>query len=161
VQSPARERLRGRDQGQLSYDDLLERTEELLAKSSRIRGLTSARWGLVVCDETQDTSDAQWRLLQLIATRKVMLLGDPNQMIYAGFIRGVSVEGFQRIREWADREIELLPRSHRDPSGAIPAMAEAVRTRDFQNDAVIEAIKSGRLTIHFNVGDPQLGEYLR
>jgi len=119
-----------------------------------------SRWGLVICDEAQDTSEVQWRLLQLLAARKVILLGDPNQMIY-GFVPGVSVEGFERIREWAGREIQLMPRSHRDPTGAIPAMAEAVRIRDFHNDAVVEAIKSGRLTIHFDVGEPQIGDYLR
>lgn len=71
-------------------------------------------------------------------------------MIYT-FIPGVSPERFRQIREWADREIELLPRSHRDPSGAIPALAEAVRVRDFGHDAVVEALRTGRLTIHFDV----------
>ena len=152
VQSEARTKLLGLDAGRLQYDDLLAGATRLLDRSERIRSLVASRWRLVVCDEVQDSSTDQWRLLRLLGARKLLLLGDQNQMIYS-FVDGVSVDQFQSIRQSVNREIELSARSHRDPSGVIPALAEAVRARDFQNEAVVDAIEAGHLTLHFDVDD--------
>lgn len=157
VQSEARTKLLGLDAGRLQYDDLLAGARRLLERSERIRSLVASRWGLVVCDEVQDTSVDQWELLKLLGARKLLLLGDQNQMIYS-WVAGVSDDQFQSIQQNVSREIDLLPRSHRDPSGAIPALAEAVRARDFQNEAVVDAIGTGHLTLHFDVDDDRRDE---
>ena len=150
VQSDARAKLRGPDGTRFEYDDLIVGATDMLRRSARIRELVASRWGLVICDEVQDTSTQQWDLLRLIASRKLVLLGDPRQMIYT-FVKGVSPHQFQQVREWVDKEVLLSPSSHRDPSGVIPSLAEAVRVRDFKHEAVVEAIKTGRLYIHFGV----------
>ena len=160
VQSDARTKLRGHDIRRLRYGDLIPGATEILKRSERLRGLVTSRWGLVICDEAQDTSIEQWELIQLLEPRKLLLLGDFNQMIYSSFVPGVSPEQFQRVREGVDREIVLLPRSHRDPSGVIPAVAEAVRERDFDNEAVFEAIRTGRLYIYFGVDSNEYQDIL-
>ena len=154
IQSETRSRLLGHDRSKLQYKDLMPGALAILEGSSRVRQLVADRWGLVICDEAQDTDTEQWRLLQMLASRKVLLLGDPNQMIYT-FIKGVSRERFQEMEGWADREIQLDPRSHLDPSGAIPALAEAVRQRRFNDEAVLEALRTSRLEIHFDVADDE------
>ena len=155
IQSKARVKLLGNDSAKLRYDDLVPAALGILESSERVSRLVDSRWGLVICDEAQDTSTEQWQLLQAVASHKLVMLGDPNQMIYT-FVPGVSPERFRQVREWADKEIELDPRSHRDPSGAIPALAEAIRQRNFEDEAVVQTLKSGRLVIHFDVGD---GDY--
>ena len=160
VQSDARTKLRGHDIRRLRYEDLIPGATAILRRSERLRRLVASRWGLVICDEAQDTSTEQWGLIQLLATRKLVLLGDFNQMIYSSFVPGVSPQQFQRVREWVDREIVLLPRSHRDPSGVIPSVAEAVRVRDFKHEAVVEAIRTGRLYIYFGVDDDDYQDIL-
>ena len=150
IQSKARSKLLGHDDSKLQYDDLIPGALAILQGSKRIRQLFARRWGLVICDEAQDTSIEQWRLLRILASRKLLLLGDPNQMIYT-FIEGVSPERFRQLRQWADKEVELGSQSHRDPTGAIPALAEAVRQRQFDHEAVIETLRNGRLAIHFDV----------
>ena len=160
VQSDARTKLRGHDNTRLRYDDLIPGATSILKKSDRLRGVISSRWGLVICDEAQDTSAAQWELIQLIGTRKLVLLGDFNQMIYSSFVPGVSTKQFRRVRQWVDREVELLPRSHRDPTGVIPSVAEAVRVRDFEHEAVVEAIRTQRLYIHFGVDEDDYQDIL-
>ena len=154
IQSETRSRLLGQDRSKLRYKDLIPGALAILEDSSRVRQLVASRWGLVICDEAQDTSTEQWHLLRMLASRKVLLLGDPNQMIYT-FIKGVSPERFREMEDWADRQIQLDPRSHRDPSGAIPALAEAVRQRRFDDEAVIEALRTSRLEIHFDVADDE------
>ncbi len=159
IQSATRYKLLGHDRSKLRYDDLIPGALSILKGSSRVRRLVASRWGLVICDEAQDTSTEQWRLLQMLASRKILLLGDPNQMIYT-FIKGVSRERFQEIQGWADRQIQLNPRSYRDPSGTIPALAEAVRQRRFDDEAVLEALRTSRLEIHFDVADDERQDLL-
>ena len=160
VQSDARTKLRGHDMRRLQYGDLIPGATDILKRSERLRRLVASRWGLVICDEAQDTSIEQWELIQLLEPRKLVLLGDFNQMIYSSFVPGVSPKQFQRIREEVDREVMLLPRSHRDPSGVIPAVAEAIRERDFEHEAVVEAIRTGRFYIYFGVNGNEYQDIL-
>lgn len=146
IQSEARKKLLGPITSQLSYRDLLPGAIRLLG-NHKIRKLMSSRWQLIICDEVQDTNEEQWNLLQILSPRKLLLLGDAHQMIYSGFIPGVSAERFSQIGASAEYVIELQPVSYRDPSGVIPALAEAVRTRRFDDPAVLEAIGKGRLTV--------------
>ena len=145
IQSEASRKLLGPMAGQLLYKDLLPGAIRLL-KEPKIRDLISSRWQLIICDEVQDTNEEQWELLQILSPRKLLLLGDAHQMIYT-FIPGVSPERFRQIRSSVDEVIELQPVSYRDPSGAIPAVAEAVRVRQFDAPAILEAIRNGRLSV--------------
>ncbi len=81
-----------------------------------------------------------------LATPQYLLLGDINQLIYT-FVDGVSPERFQEIRSWAFREITLDLGPHRDPSGRIPSLAEAIRTRNFESAVPREAVADGYLTV--------------
>ena len=152
IQSAARRKLFGPDSGTLTYDDLIPAARGVVSGSTRIRQLISSRWGLVICDEAQDTSADQWQFLRSFATNRTLLLGDENQMIYT-FVPGVSLEQFGRLREWVDKEIALRPQSYRDPSGSIPALAESIRQRKFNGAAVTDAIENQRLLIHSNIDD--------
>ena len=151
VQSNTRKKLRGDDAKRLRYDDLIPGAIEILKRSERVRRLIASRWSLIICDEAQDTNSEQWDLIQLIAPPKLILLGDPNQMIYSSFVPGVSPYQFQLLRQAMNKEIALLPQSHRDPSGVIPSAAEAIRLRNFRDETVVEAIQTGQLHIHFDV----------
>lgn len=155
IQSPARARLFGAQPGRLTYDDLLPAAERLLS-SSYFAGLVARRWPLVICDEFQDTSDEQWSLLRRLGqSARLLLLADPNQMIYT-FVPGVGLHRLEAARGLATAVVELEPRSHRDPTGVIPAMAESIRRRRFLDAAVTEAIAADRLAIVPNIPEHQL-----
>jgi DNA helicase-2/ATP-dependent DNA helicase PcrA len=154
IQSPAQLRLLGRRDDQLTYDDLLPQALEVLG-SNRVRRLLAARWPLIICDEFQDTSEDQWQLLDVLRQEsRMILLGDPNQLIYS-FLPGVGPQRLRDVRQLATRVIELEPISHRDPSGGIPAMADAVRQRDFGSDAVRDADEQGRLSVRTGVDEDE------
>jgi DNA helicase-2/ATP-dependent DNA helicase PcrA len=159
IQSEARRKLLGDAHGHLAYSDLLPGAVSLL-NSPEIRKLLSSRWRLVVCDEVQDTNEEQWGLLQILSPSKLLLLGDDRQMIYT-FIKGVSARRFAQVRASVDQVIELRPVSHRDPSGAIPALAEAIRCRRFNDPAVLEALGNGRLTVIRANDDSEVSELIK
>ena len=159
LQSPAEERLHGRRPELLRYDDLLPSAIQVL-ESRVVRDLVAARWPLVICDEFQDTSDEQWELLQILGAKsRLLLLADPHQMIYT-FLPGVGPERLRRAEELATRVVELESASHRDPSGAIPALADAVRRRDFESPAVRSALDGSGLVVRSDVDDEALVEVI-
>lgn len=148
VLSSANMRVPGAPKG-LTYEQLIPAARSLLA-IRRVSDHYSSRYGLVICDEFQDTDAQEWQFLQLIAPRaRRILLGDVNQSIYGGFKPGV--DAATRIASALSipgaQQIDLPPASYRDPSGVLPAAAEAARRRRFNDPALRVAASTGRLTI--------------
>ncbi|MEM6741018.1 MAG: double-strand break repair helicase AddA [Pseudomonadota bacterium] len=101
------------EQGLLDFDDLIECTEHLLSK----RGI--ADWVLyrldggidhLLVDEAQDTSPAQWRVIELLTReftageglaapgeRTLFVVGDVKQSIYS--FQGAEPESFFRMKD--------------------------------------------------------------
>jgi DNA helicase II / ATP-dependent DNA helicase PcrA len=160
VQTSAQARLLGKLEGSWSYAELIPMANHLL-ESPRVADLVRARWPLVICDEFQDTGDDQWELVQRVANgARMLLMADPDQMIYT-FVPGVSAQRIEEARESADRIIELEPHSHRDPSGAIPALARAVYRRQFDDDAVTFAVEQRILLVTPEVSAAQRASVIR
>ncbi|MGW0569888.1 UvrD-helicase domain-containing protein [Streptomyces tauricus] len=132
----------------LTYSQLVPAATELLGLD-KVSDHYDTRYGLVICDEFQDTDDQEWQFVQLIApTARRILLGDTNQCIYAGFKH---INGDTRIATamglpGADK-IMLPPLSYRDPSGTLPAAAEAALRRDFPHNAIRTAAATGRISV--------------
>lgn len=148
IQSEAQRRLFGADPELVTYDELVPAAIDILRTGQRIRRIVTERWPIVICDEFQDTSEDQWELLTLLGeTARLVLLADPNQMIYT-FVHGVGPERLTWARNAAgEAVIELEEASHRDPSGVVPAMAAAVRNREFDDPAVLHAVNVGALRV--------------
>lgn len=138
----------------LRYDDLLPAALRLLNTPGPIGDIIRSRWSLVVCDEFQDTNEDQWQLLRsLSSSARLLLLADPNQMIY-GFISGVSDARLDAARAVTGcMEVSLPPGSHRDPSQIVPTAAADIRNRDFGSPAVALAVADGRLIVRSHVPD--------
>lgn len=78
------------------FDDLLQRTHEMLIGDSDFRSTTQTRWQYILVDEFQDTNELQYQLLRLLAAHdNYFVIGDPLQSIY-GF-RGAAGDVFARF----------------------------------------------------------------
>ena len=148
--SPAREKL-GLAQHEIGYSSLIPLALEIAQAAPAVASHLRTRWGLVIVDEFQDTGDAQQDLLQLVARdSRMILLGDPNQCIYTFLAEdGVRVERIDDAcaAAGADNTIVLPETSFRDPTGIIPAVANAIRGRLFDSEAISTAIQDKRLVI--------------
>ena len=107
--------------GVLDFDDLITRVRDLLARRShREWVLYKLDQGIdhVLVDEAQDTSPAQWQVIQAIAEeflagegardadRTLFVVGDEKQSIYS--FQGADAEAFGRMRRhFADRLADL------------------------------------------------------
>lgn len=159
---PNRVRVQSRAESELSvmfpgmtYDELVPAASLLLAVPT-VRGYYERRYGTVICDEFQDTSNAEWAFIQTIApSAQRMLLGDPNQSIYAGMKK---IDPDARIAEAAALtgalQIELPPQSYRDSSGVLPAAALVALERRFDDPAIALAVSTGRMILHRALNAP-------
>ena len=152
-------RMGTRSAEDLRFNDLLPGALRVLA-SHFVRQLLHERWPLVICDEFQDTGNEQWQLLEMLAPpARLLLLADPNQMIYDGFVPGVGPHRIKlALRRDGMERVDLEPASYRDPSQVIPAAAERIRQRDFDAPEVLAAYVHGRLTVRSNVRFEEAGD---
>lgn len=149
VQSAAEASLSAATFPGLTYADLLPAASALL-QIPTVRDYYDRRYGLVICDEFQDTSDTEWRFLRYVApSARRILLGDPHQCIYAGM---KNIDPDARVANALGlpgaAEVTLPPVSHRDPSGILPAAAAAARERQFGDPAITRAVIEGRIVLH-------------
>ena len=127
----------------MRYADLIPTALTILGNPA-VANHYARRYSLLICDEFQDTDDEEWQFLQTIAPdARRILLGDVNQCIYAE-MKGIDPDA--RIAEALALpgavRIDLPAASHRDPSGVLPAAADAARERRFGDDALIHAVTS-------------------
>lgn len=148
IQSEAEYRVHGPVADSLRYAQLIPLASDILGNDA-VSAYYRRRYALVICDEFQDTSDEEWQFTQAVApTSRRILLGDVNQCIYAE-MKGIDPE--RRVAEALRLpdavRIDLPVTSHRDPTGVLPAAADAARERRFHDSAVIEAVTSRRLVV--------------
>jgi len=133
----------------LSYAELMPAAQQVL-RVPAVASYYQDRYAVVICDEFQDTSDAEWAFMQDIApSARRILLGDANQCIYAGMKKidpALRVAG--ALAQPGAEQIVLPPRSFRDPSGVLPAAAQAALERQFSHPAITEAVLGRRLVVH-------------
>ena len=133
----------------LTYDRLVPAARELLA-IPKVSDHYAGRYGIVICDEFQDTDASEWAFLQAIApAARRILLGDVNQCIYGGFKSGVDPAAriAAALTIPGAVAVDLPAASHRDPTGVLPAAADAARQREINDGAIHAAASSGRLAI--------------
>ncbi|MCM4082266.1 UvrD-helicase domain-containing protein [Paractinoplanes hotanensis] len=132
----------------LTYDELMPAATTLL-QIPQIAAHYAARYRLVICDEFQDTDDTEWEFLQLIAPgARRIFLGDLNQAIYEDMKKINPARRVELAKSLPGAITLPLPAaSHRDPSGVLPAAADAARQRHFDDPAIHQAVVGGRLTV--------------
>lgn len=156
MQSDARDKLGlgGPTAASLRYSDLIPMATQVITTAGVVSELVTGRWGLVISDEFQDTSDEEWAFLDaLSANSRLILLADEHQMIYDGFKQGVAARLDTTRATSRFREVTLPPISHRDPTQLIPTLATEVRTRRFDGPALRQAINEERMLIRTDVDE--------
>lgn len=74
-----------RDAAALDFDDLIQRTAEMLQSQPEIREKWQRRFKYVMIDEYQDTNAAQYKLVKMLtnANNNIAVVGDDWQSIYS------------------------------------------------------------------------------
>ena len=98
----------------LDFDDLLICTVELFSTCHDILTEYRERFEYILVDEYQDTNEAQYRLLRMLAGKNgnLFVVGDPDQSIYA--FRGAQIENILNYqRDYPGAAVFRLEKNYR------------------------------------------------
>jgi DNA helicase-2/ATP-dependent DNA helicase PcrA len=115
-----------REQNAFDFDDLLVKPVELLETQAALLGRYRERFAFLLVDEYQDTNQAQYRFLQLLATAhgNLMVVGDDDQSIYGW--RGADIRNILEFeQDFPEAAVVRLEQNYRS-TGRILAAANAV-----------------------------------
>ncbi|MGO4257154.1 UvrD-helicase domain-containing protein [Marmoricola sp. RAF53] len=118
-----------------TFDDMLSRLRDQVrpdgsAAAQRMR----ARWEVVLVDEFQDTDPVQWEVLDraFAATRRLILIGDPKQAIYA-FRGGDTPTYLEAVR---DRPTWTLDTNWRSDAPVVDALQVLTRNAELGHERI-------------------------
>ena len=110
------------DSNAMDFDDLLMLTVEVLERFTEGLERWQKAFRYVLVDEYQDTNHAQYRLLQLLAGkhRNLMVVGDPDQSIYA--FRGADIRNILEFeRDFPETRVIPLEQNYRSTNTILNA----------------------------------------
>jgi DNA helicase II / ATP-dependent DNA helicase PcrA len=112
----------------VDFDDLLMLTVQLLERFPEALTRWQKAFRYVLVDEYQDTNHAQYRLLQLLAGRhrNLMVVGDPDQSIYA--FRGADIRNILDFEtDFSDARSIALEQNYRSTNTILRAANHVIR----------------------------------
>ncbi|MGH7240811.1 MAG: ATP-dependent helicase [Candidatus Saccharimonadales bacterium] len=121
-----------REAAALDFDDLINRTVELLRSQPEIRKKWQQQFRYVMIDEYQDTNTAQYKLVNMLtnADKNIAVVGDDWQSIYSW--RGADFRNILNFeRDFKDCTVIKLEQNYRS-TGNILRSAHAIITKNQQ-----------------------------
>lgn len=121
-----------RDAAALDFDDLINKTVEMLQSQPEIRAKWQKQFKYIMIDEYQDTNAAQYKLVNLLtnADRNIAVVGDDWQSIYSW--RGADFRNILNFeRDFKDCTVIKLEQNYRS-TGNILRSAHAIITKNQQ-----------------------------
>lgn len=114
-------------EGIIGFDLMVPLATALLSRSVTIRRQIGRRFPFVVVDEFQDTTPRQWEFLKLLGeSGRVVILGDPDQMIYERQHQA-ALDRIAEFETWKGvRTIRFDGENYRCRQAAIVRFAEAL-----------------------------------
>jgi DNA helicase-2/ATP-dependent DNA helicase PcrA len=146
----------------MDFDDLLVNTVRLFQHNPDVLRRYQAHYVHLLVDEFQDTNTAQYALVHLLgqAHRRVFVVGDPDQSIYA--FRGADYRNIKRFEHDFSPEVIYLEENYRSHQYILDAATAVIR---HNNDHLPRRLYSQRkegekLVIHEAYDEREEAEYI-
>ncbi len=151
------------DSNAMDFDDLLMQTVLLLRGSDSAREKYQRRFEYILVDEFQDTNQAQYQLVRLLAApqNNVFAVGDEDQGIYA--FRGADYRNVMQFRrDYPEAHVILLEQNYRSTQIVLDtARAVIDRNRQRTPKALFTERQGGKkVTIHEAYSEADEGEFV-
>jgi DNA helicase-2/ATP-dependent DNA helicase PcrA len=147
--------VRKREAGALDFDDLISETVRLFRDHPEVLRHYQERFTYLLVDEYQDTSRAQYELVNLLAarSRNVCVVGDADQGVYSW--RGATIQNILDFeRDFPDAQVFLMEQNYRS-TGNILDVANALIERNTQRKpkTLWTDAAAGELVVSFRAND--------
>ncbi len=125
----------------LDFDDLLLRTVGLLRAYPDIRAAYQQRWRRILVDEYQDTNPIQARLLRLLASDELFVVGDDRQVIYGFRLANVRLI-LDFDQEYQGASVLTLETNYRSSPKILRAANNLIAHNEVQSDMTLSPDES-------------------
>ncbi|MCB0508314.1 MAG: UvrD-helicase domain-containing protein [Bacteroidetes bacterium] len=119
--------------GAMDFDDLLLKMYELISKFPEVLHKLQNRFQYFMIDEFQDTNDAQYQIVKLLAAKdeNICVVGDDAQSIYA--FRGATIANILNFeRDYPDLKVFRLEQNYRSTEHIVQAANEIIKQNQSQ-----------------------------
>ncbi len=119
----------------LDFDDLIMKTHQLLTRVPAVMDKYQQRYVHVMVDEFQDTNQAQYELVQILADgyRNIFAVGDEDQSIYSW--RGADYRNVLRFKQdYPDAVTILLEQNYRSTETILKAAGALIAKNQHRHD---------------------------
>ena len=149
--------------GAMDFDDLLLRTNELLARFPEVLAKYQKRFQYILVDEYQDTNHSQYLIVKALADRyqNICVVGDDSQSIYA--FRGANINNILNFqRDYDDVKVYRLEQNYRSTKNIVEAANSVIEHNQTKLDKVVwTANDSGpKIIVHRSLTDGEEGRYV-
>ncbi|MCR5092984.1 MAG: UvrD-helicase domain-containing protein [Lachnospiraceae bacterium] len=140
-----------KENGAMDFDDLILNTVELFRKSPEVLESYQERFRYIHVDEYQDTNNAQFELIRLLADkyRNLCVVGDDDQSIYR--FRGANIRNildFEKV--YPDATVIYLEQNYRSTGNILKAANAIIHNNRARKDKQLwtEEEEGGRVRFH-------------
>lgn len=124
--------------GAMDFDDLLLRTNELLARFPEVLAKYQNRFRYILVDEYQDTNHSQYIIVKALADRfqNICVVGDDSQSIYA--FRGANIQNILNFqKDYPDLKTFKLEQNYRSTQNIVLAANTVIDNNQSKIDKTI------------------------
>ncbi len=124
--------------GAMDFDDLLLRTNELLARFPEVLAKYQNRFRYILVDEYQDTNHSQYIIVRALADRfqNICVVGDDSQSIYA--FRGANIQNILNFqKDYPDIKTFKLEQNYRSTQNIVLAANTVIENNQSKLDKTI------------------------
>ncbi|RXG13391.1 DNA helicase-2/ATP-dependent DNA helicase PcrA [Leeuwenhoekiella aestuarii] len=149
--------------GAMDFDDLLLRTNELLARFPEVLAKYQKRFQYILVDEYQDTNHSQYLIVKALADRyqNICVVGDDSQSIYA--FRGANINNILNYqRDYDDVKVYRLEQNYRSTKNIVEAANSVIEHNKTKLDKVVWTANDDgpKIIVHRSLTDGEEGRYV-
>ncbi|MGM9891217.1 DNA helicase PcrA [Limosilactobacillus sp.] len=119
----------------LDFDDLIMKTIELFESDPETLEFYQDRFHYIHVDEYQDTNDAQYKLVHMLADKyqNICVVGDADQSIYGW--RGANIENILNFeRDYPNAHTVMLEQNYRSTQNILDAANQVIKNNNGRKD---------------------------
>ncbi len=149
--------------GAMDFDDLLLRTNELLARHPDVLAKYQDRFRYILVDEYQDTNHSQYLIVRALADRfqNICVVGDDSQSIYA--FRGANIQNILSFqKDYPDVKTFKLEQNYRSTKNIVNAANSVIEKNKTKLDKQVwtQNDSGERIKVMRTISDGEEGRYV-
>ncbi len=149
--------------GAMDFDDLLLRTNELLARFPDVLAKYQDRFRYILVDEYQDTNHSQYLIVRALADRfqNICVVGDDSQSIYA--FRGANIQNILNFqKDYPDVRTFKLEQNYRSTKNIVNAANSVIEKNKTKLDKQVWTSNSegDRIKVMRTISDGEEGRFV-